>query len=120
MTEHLPGHLDAIAKSGGHLGYGINVRWSGILTIAGGRSRMFGARSADVEGFALGPNADVHLRGVVEHTLPQQDKPVLEAQQRRIGTAEFWSQKPVLLAGDAGAVRVRRKLQELVVQEQAQ
>jgi len=43
---------------------------------------------------------------------------MLEAQQRRIGTAEFWSLKPVLLAGDAGAVRVRRKLQALVAKEQ--
>jgi len=31
-----------------------------------------------------------------------------------------WSMNPVLLPGDAGAVRVRRKLQQLVTQEQAQ
>ena len=43
---------------------------------------------------------------------------MLEAQQRRIGDAEFWSLKPVLLAGDAGSVRVRRKLQQLVAEEQ--
>ena len=58
-------------------------------------------------------------RPIVEHAFTQQDKPMLEAQQRSIGAAEFWSLKPVLLPGDAGAVRVRRKLQALMAQEQA-
>jgi vanillate O-demethylase monooxygenase subunit len=34
-----------------------------------------------------------------------------------MGTAEFWSLKPVLLPGDAGAVRVRRKLKALIEAE---
>jgi len=68
--------------------------------------------------FAIDPQANAHVRGLVEHAFSQQDKPMLEAQQRRIGAAEFWSLDPVLLAGDAGAVRVRRKLQHLVAQEQ--
>jgi hypothetical protein len=44
------------------------------------------------------------LRGPFE----SEDLPMLEAQQRAIGDAEFRSLKPVLLAGDAAAVRARR------------
>jgi vanillate O-demethylase monooxygenase subunit len=67
--------------------------------------------------FAISPQANVQVRGFVEHAFRQQDKPMLEAQQRRIGEADFWSLKPVLLAGDAGGVRVRRKLQQMVANE---
>jgi hypothetical protein len=33
--------------------------------------------------------------------------------------ADFWSLKPVLLAGDAGAIRARRVLDKLIKDEQA-
>lgn len=69
--------------------------------------------------FAISPEANAQIRPLVEHAFKQQDKPMLEAQQRNIGAAEFWSLNPVLLAGDAGAVRVRRKLQQLMSQESA-
>ena len=69
--------------------------------------------------YAIDARANEHVRGINENAFSQQDKPMLEAQQRRIGAAEFWSLKPVLLPGDAGAVRVRRKLQALVAKEQA-
>lgn len=48
----------------------------------------------------------------------QEDQPMLEAQQREMGDAEFWSLKPVLLAGDAPAVRARRVLDGLIKAEQ--
>jgi len=69
--------------------------------------------------FAINSQANAEIHGFVRHAFEQQDKPVLEAQQRRIGVAEFWSLNPVLLPGDAGAVRVRRKLQQLMAQESA-
>lgn len=69
--------------------------------------------------FAIDPEANARIRGFVVHAFSQQDKPMLEAQQQRIGTAEFWSLKPVLLSSDAGAVRVRRKLQQLIEVEAA-
>ncbi len=47
-----------------------------------------------------------------------EDKPILKAQQESMGDAEFWSLSPVLLQGDAGAVRVRRHLDKLIAQEQ--
>ena len=44
----------------------------------------------------------------------EEDKPMLEKIQARMGGAEFWSLKPVMLASDAGAVRARRKLDGLI------
>lgn len=64
--------------------------------------------------FAISPQANAAIKPMVEHAFSQQDKPMLEAQQQRIGDAEFWSLKPVLLPSDAGAVRVRRKLDALI------
>lgn len=69
--------------------------------------------------FAIEAHANAAIRPMVEHAFSQQDKPMLEAQQRRIGSAEFWSLQPVLLPGDAGAVRVRRKLDALIKAESA-
>jgi phenylpropionate dioxygenase-like ring-hydroxylating dioxygenase large terminal subunit len=55
-----------------------------------------------------------------ENVFRSEDKPMLEAQQSRIGEHDFWSLKPVLLAPDAGAVRARRKLAALIEAEGVQ
>jgi vanillate O-demethylase monooxygenase subunit len=47
----------------------------------------------------------------------EEDLPMLEAQQLAMGDSDFWSLKPVLLPGDAGAVRARRVLDGLIAQE---
>lgn len=49
----------------------------------------------------------------------EEDQPMLEAQQAAMGDAEFWSLKPVLLPGDAPAVRARRVLSGLLQAEAA-
>lgn len=46
-----------------------------------------------------------------------EDKPMIEAVARNMGSAEFWSLKPVLLAGDAAAVRARRLMAQLIAAE---
>jgi hypothetical protein len=46
-----------------------------------------------------------------------EDKPIVEAQQRLMGANDFRSLKPTLLPGDAGAVRARRILAKMIVQE---
>lgn len=63
--------------------------------------------------FAISPEANAHIRPMVEHVFMHEDKPMLEAQQQRIGARDFLSQKPVLLTIDAASMRVRRKLQAL-------
>jgi len=71
---------------------------------------------------ALGPLAEelsarnvVALRAPFEH----EDKPVVEAVGRRMGGADLFALKPVLLPGDAAAVRARRLLAALIDKEQA-
>jgi vanillate O-demethylase monooxygenase subunit len=47
----------------------------------------------------------------------EEDLPMLEAQQLAMGDDDFWSLKPVLLPGDAAAIRARRVLDGLIAQE---
>jgi phenylpropionate dioxygenase-like ring-hydroxylating dioxygenase large terminal subunit len=54
------------------------------------------------------------LSGIITEAFRSEDKPMLEKQQRSMGTAEFWSLKPVLLNIDAGAVKVRRLLAQMI------
>ncbi|MDN3219641.1 aromatic ring-hydroxylating dioxygenase subunit alpha [Pseudomonas nunensis] len=60
--------------------------------------------------------AQRHLEGLLTPFLTE-DAPMLEAQQQVIGDADFWSLKPVLLVGDAAAVRARRVLDGLLLKE---
>lgn len=46
-----------------------------------------------------------------------EDLPMIEAQQARMKGQEFWSLKPALLRSDEGAVRVRRRLDEMIRME---
>jgi vanillate O-demethylase monooxygenase subunit len=71
---------------------------------------------------ALGPLAEelaaqnvAALRGPFEH----EDKPVVEAVSRRMAGRDLFALKPVLLPGDAAAVRARRLLQSLIERELA-
>lgn len=57
------------------------------------------------EGFAL----------AFEH----QDKPMIIAQHEAIGGEDFWDMQPVVLEGDAGAVRARRILRKMIRAEMA-
>jgi vanillate O-demethylase monooxygenase subunit len=69
--------------------------------------------------FAISEQANAFIRPMVENVFRSEDKPMLEAQQSRMGEHEFWSLKPVLLPPDAGAVRARRKLALLIEAEKA-
>ena len=47
-----------------------------------------------------------------------EDKPMVEAQQRAMARKSFWDMKPVLLDIDAPAVRARRVLEQMLAAEQ--
>ncbi|HSV45598.1 MAG TPA: aromatic ring-hydroxylating dioxygenase subunit alpha [Ramlibacter sp.] len=64
--------------------------------------------------FAVSAQANAFIKPMVENVFRNEDKPMLEAQQQRMGDATFRALKPVLLAHDAGAVRARRKLEAMV------
>jgi vanillate O-demethylase monooxygenase subunit len=57
------------------------------------------------------------LREAVGHAFTGEDKPMLEAQQRRMGDADLWSLNPLILPGDAGGVQVRRELARRIAAE---
>jgi len=48
-----------------------------------------------------------------------EDKPMLEAQQARMGTSDLWATNPVILPIDSGAIQVRRILDRLIAAEAA-
>ncbi len=65
------------------------------------------------------PEVDQQIREWQRIGFGQQDKPMLEAQQRSIGEADVMSLRPVLLPTDAGAIRARRVLAAKIAAEAA-
>jgi vanillate O-demethylase monooxygenase subunit len=59
------------------------------------------------------------LRRSLERAFGQEDKPMIEKVQQRMGGSDLWSLNPVLLPIDAAAVRARRKLRALIEAEAA-
>lgn len=70
------------------------------------RTRMLD--SAEMDGFLM--------QGIL-HAFTQEDKPMLERVQHKMGDADLMS-KPLRLEGDAGSVRARRLLEKLIAEEQ--
>ena len=62
--------------------------------------------------------ANENIRRIRNEIFGTEDEPMIRAQQDNIGGNEFWSLKPVILGIDAGAVRVRRRLDKLIAEEQ--
>lgn len=57
------------------------------------------------------------LKAALQRAFVEEDKPMLELQQQRMGSAEFWELSPILLKSDAAAVRVRRKHEAMIAAE---
>jgi vanillate O-demethylase monooxygenase subunit len=60
---------------------------------------------------------DNDVRAGTEYAFVEQDEKLLRALQENMEGREFWSLKPVLLPGDAGAVQVRRALDRMIAAE---
>lgn len=71
-------------------------------------------------GTKLSEQDDEKFRTLRRYAFEMQDKPMIHAQQQAIGKNNFWDLKPVLLSVDAGPVRMRRTLEKMVKQEQAE
>jgi phenylpropionate dioxygenase-like ring-hydroxylating dioxygenase large terminal subunit len=65
-------------------------------------------------------DAELHaqLDAGLRYAFEQQDKPMIVAQREAMEDAEFWSLNPIVLEGDAGAVRARRILRRMIHEEQ--
>jgi hypothetical protein len=53
----------------------------------------------------------------LKHAFEHQDKPIIIAQQEAMNGEDFWDLKPLIFAGDAGAIRARRILRKLILAE---
>jgi len=58
-------------------------------------------------------------RRIRQQIFSTEDEPMIRAQQARIGDADFWSLRPVMLPIDEGAVRVRRRMEALIAAQAA-
>lgn len=56
------------------------------------------------------PERDGLLRASLENAFITEDKPMIEAQQRALGTADLMDCKPALFRGDSAAIQARRIL----------
>lgn len=131
--------------AGGRVDRWMDVRWvpPGLLTIfvgvtAAGQPREAGRAAASAHWltpetehtthyfFAFGlPNGMGEAgRELLRYTVDgimkpfeHEDLPMLEAQQRNLGDADFWSAQPALLPIDQGAIRARRIMERLIGSE---
>ena len=62
-------------------------------------------------------DTDQQMRETIDNIFTNEDEAMIAACQHRMGTSDLFSLKPVLLPGDAPAVRVRRVLQDLIAKE---
>ena len=62
---------------------------------------------------------DGFLRALFTQAFDDEDKPIIEAAYANLDGADFWDMKPAFLGIDAGGTRARRKLEQLIKQEQA-
>lgn len=59
------------------------------------------------------------LRAATDQAFREEDKPMLEKQQKVIGDADFWQLKPALFSIDTAAARTRRHLDKMIMEESA-
>lgn len=66
-----------------------------------------------------GPANAMHdvVNAAVRQAFEEEDRPMIESVQQRMGTNEFWAKQPLILAEDAGAIRARRLLDQLIQAE---
>jgi phenylpropionate dioxygenase-like ring-hydroxylating dioxygenase large terminal subunit len=57
-------------------------------------------------------------QALLEQVFNKEDKPMLEAIQRRMSGRDFWSMKPLLLQNDLASVKVRKRLMAMIEAEQ--
>jgi vanillate O-demethylase monooxygenase subunit len=72
-------------------------------------------RDRHVEDAAVGER----MQAGIDSAFRNEDEPMIEAVQRRMGTADLMSLKPVLLVGDGAGMRARRVLDGLIAAERS-
>lgn len=80
-----------------------------------GRTRYYwmSGRNRRIDDDALGER----IRALIDQAFSQEDKPVIEAQQRHIGGADIMELRPALLQPDAASVQVRRIMKRALAEQ---
>lgn len=65
------------------------------------------------------PEFDAMMKDLTRRAFEDEDLPMIEAAQQRMGGDDFWANRPVIFPEDAGAVRARRVLEKLIAKEAA-
>lgn len=66
------------------------------------------------------PEFNAFVQSMLLNVFTNEDKPMVEAQQRAVGDSDILSLSPVLLTIDAGAVRCRRMLRQMIEAEKSE
>ena len=96
---------------------GVNSFSLHVMTPETGRTTHYfyaNARTFKLDDVAFNEELSAFLYGIFSGD----DKPMLEAQQSRMGDGDFWDLKPALLSIDSGAVAARRRLEQMIAKEQ--
>lgn len=88
-----------------------------LLTPETSQSTHYHFAACRPPGSPVNSELDAELARLRKIAFTEQDKPIVDMQQRIVGDRDFWSMKPVLLAIDAGPVRMRRTMERLVAEE---
>ena len=113
MRQHIRLTLPGELESGGTDAASAHV----MTPECEGRTHYFFCSTSDA--LVANPALTPMMREALTGAFAGEDKPMLEAQTRRIAGRDFWSLKPAMLPSDKGAVLVRRTLDRLLAAEQA-
>ena len=64
------------------------------------------------------PEFTRQMRAGFIHAFENEDKPMITEQYKMMDSEDFWSLKPLVLKSDTGAIMARRKLLQLLREEQ--
>ncbi|RTL52434.1 MAG: aromatic ring-hydroxylating dioxygenase subunit alpha [Rhodocyclaceae bacterium] len=101
-----------VTEVGGRPGDGVDLHFAHLLSPAGANETHYFWIAA--RNYEIG-NEEVSriMEGQVEQAFETEDEPMIEAVAGYMSTPDLLALKPVLLPGDAAAIRVRRMLQLL-------
>ena len=72
-----------------------------------------------MSGPGQGPDPDSQTYDFLRRAFEDEDRPMIEAAQRRMSGTDFWSERPVILPEDAGAILARRVLDHRAATERS-
>jgi len=67
--------------------------------------------------YSIDPDTNAYMAKATLTAFSTEDKPMIEAVQKYMGGADFWSLKPAIVSSDIGGLRARRTTERLLREE---